>query len=318
MKKRFLLLNLAVFMLFLLLTFAYYSYSQMHDIAIGSSALAKLQEREQVGLDKLATIKISVYSTQTSDLNQLRNNIMAQFKEEDFESLVIQPKAAFIDSLLYDSKLKEYMNNSDLNTSNKSLLNKMKLYLPNELLISFLADSKAIEQIISIEEYLNSNDYHFISGSHIPTVKSKIKHYYFDKKNFEILKADLTANAQEIKFLKNENIQQGYLEIGLMAGVLLFVTLLIQLLDYYLLQVNLEETKFLLKGHIDPRLYHKQIIPLKSIILLVVFLLSLLYLTIDLASLLHFQLDNAFVIFMGLTSLTNFLIFFYKKERIEI
>ena len=318
MTKRFLLLNVLVLVLFSSLILAYNSYYGLKDEAVGDLAQVQLQEKEDNSLDELASLKFSVYSTQTTELNQVRNDIMAQFQESDFASITIQPKASFIDTLLSDSQLKEYMNKSDLKKSNKSLLNKMKLYLPNELLVSFLPSIKAIDQTMAIEEYLQENGYTFLDGKAIPSVKSNIKHYYFDKSLFDKVVDNFSSIAEAKDIIKTKNNALAYQEIIFMFLNLLFVTAFIQLLDYYLLNKNMDKIKFLLKGHIKPKTYYRKIKYLKSVSLIIILLSLVLFSFIDISSFIKINSDIKFISFVGVILITNLMIFFIKKERIEI
>ncbi len=318
MKKRFLLLNTAILLIFIVSGFAYHNYSRLKDVAVGSLALKQLEEREDISLEKISSLQLSVYSIQANELSQVRKDIMAKFQESDFESITIQPRAAFIDSLLFDSKFKQYMNNSNLTKSNKSLLNKMKLYLPNELLISFLANSQSINQIFSIEEYLTENGYSYIGGSSIPSVKSQVKHYYYDKNLFNDLVTEFAAIAQERDFLLKQRGNNKIIGIALMGFLFIFMTTLIQLYDFYLLNINSEKIKFLLKGHINPRKYQRYIAKMKSISLILIIIVCILDFALKLSSKININLDQKLLIFISFTALTNLLIFTIKKERIDI
>lgn len=318
MKNRFLSFNLIVLILFVFLLLTYHNYAELRNISIGEFAKTELGILEKSSLDKLSTIKFSIYSTQTEELNQVRNDIMAQFQETDFQSLIIQPKASFIDSLLYDSKLKEYMNNSNLKKSNKSLLNKMKLYLPNELLISFLPKNESVDLILAIEEYLIENDYNFISGSNIPTVKSNIKHYYYDRILFGELMTEFSGFNQERNNLTIQAMQTNRFEIGISLLLFLFITGFIQVLDYYLLSKNTERIKFLLKGHINIRKYNKSIAWNKSLSLILILIISIIYMIRDFGVNNYFNLDHRIILFIAFTALANLLILIIKKERVDL
>lgn len=320
MKKRFFLLNIAIAFLFSFVLIGCQYYLNLRDNVIGISALSKLEALEKEALLKVATIKLSVYSTNTNELSQVRNDIMAQFQEADFESITIQPKAAFIDSLLNDSKLKEYMNNSNLKRSNQSLLNKMKLYLPNELLISFLDNGESITQVLSIEEYLLDNEYNFVGSSSIPTVKSNVKHYYYDKALFNDLVTEFTNISEKRNLLSAEKSEQQIFEISFMILLFLFITAFTQLIDFYLLNKNMAKIKFLLKGHIDPRKYKKLTIESKTMSLGLILVFSIIELIRNRANLMNLQFEPAIIVilFVVITALINLLIFIFKKERIEL
>lgn len=318
MKKRFVLLNITILFLFGFMLIAGQYVFSMRDADIGVSALNQLSEEERECLNKLASIKLSVYSTQTNELNQVRTDIMAKFEETDFESIKIQPKAAFIDSLLYDSKLKEYMNSSNLKRSNQSLLNKMKLYLPNELFVSFLANSQAIDQIFSIEEYLLENDYNFIGGSSIPTVKSKVKHYYYDKPLFKELVTELSEIAEFRDSLSTNKLLRQITEFGLLFALFILITSIIQLLDYYLFNINMVKIKFLLKGHINPRRFKKHVISSKTISLIIILVLSLLCIILDFTKKIDINVYPEVIFYIAVIALSNLVIFIFKKERIEL
>jgi len=318
MKRRFILLNTTILLIFAFLVIAFVNYSKLKNTAIGEVAKNLIEEKEKVSFNKIATLKLSVYNTQTNELNQLRNDIMAKFQENDFESITILPKAAFIDSLLHDSKLKKYMNSNKLNKSNQSLLNKMKLYLPNELLISFLPKRETINQIYSIEEYLEESGYIFISGSSIPTVKSSVKHYYYDKNLFQELDAEISNLTQQRYFLSINESENRIIELILLIFLIITITLLIQLLDYYLLNANMEKIKFLLKGHINPKKYYKLVIVLKSLSLSLILIISLLALFLSLTSKTYFEIENSLLIFVAVTAFINLGLFILKKERINL
>ena len=318
MKSRFLLFNIVVLLLYIILLLAYHNYDRLKDIAIGETSEVKLKNKEDYYLEKISTIKLSVYSGDTNELNQVRNDIMVKFQESDFQSITIQPKASFIDSLLEDSKLKEYMNKSNLKKSNKSLLNEMKLYLPNELLISFLPKSESIELILSIEDYLKENGYGNISGSNIPTVKSNIKHYYYDRNMFAELITNFSNLSMERSSLSELNSRIFNIEIALMILLFMVYIAFIQILDKYLHYRNLEKLKFLFKGHIITRKYLKQIVWYKLFSLILILVFSGIYLINDLGTSTFFKLDIKFIIFIALTCITNLLLFFFKKERIDL
>jgi len=318
MKKRFTILNITILFIFVSLLIAGKYYLNLRDEVIGVSAQKKLDEIERESLQKIANIKLSVFSIQANELNQVRNDIMEKFHESDFESIIIQPKAAFIDSLLYDSKLKEYMNNSNLKRSNQSLLNKIKLYLPNELLISFLTNSESLKQVYSIEEYLLENEYNYIGGNSIPTVKSNVKHYYYDKNLFNDVVTELSKITDKKNIIARKINEQQIFEFSFLIILFFIVTFLIQLVDYYLLNINMGKIKFLLKGHLNPRKYKKHVLISKSISLVLILIFCLLNLIIDLSAKINFEIDQEVTIFAGLIAITNLLVFIFKKERIEL
>jgi len=313
MKHRFIVLNIVIILLFGLVSVGFNYYYQFKDFAIGKTAKGLLDSRESLLLDNLATIKLSVYSINANELSRVREDILTKYTEDNFHSLIIQPKASFIDTLLYDSKLKQYL---DQGKSSQSLLNKMKLYLPNELLISFLRENDSTERLISIEAYLTENGYDFISSSNIPSVKSNIKHYYYDKNLF----SDLILQFDEIS---KERTSLGYkrdrlfnIEIATYLFLLINITLLIQLLDFYLFTTGRERLRFLLKGHLNPRTYHKKTIIQKNIGLAIIIIIALVSLLLKLSSFTKIYLNSTFIVFVLLLAVVNSVIFNFKKERI--
>ncbi len=318
MKKRFLLLNIIIIVIILIFNFAYQNYLDIRSQAFGQAAYKILSDHEQVLINDLSTLEFSIYSTQTSELNQVRNDIMTQYSEADFRSITVQPQASFIDTLLFDSKLKDFMNNSSLNKSNKSLLSKMKLYLPNELLISFSPELKTIDQIISIQDYLQENDYVFLESDKIPSVKSNIKHYYFNKEKFSSLMNDFKILLEKKEDYRNRNQFQNYFEAINLFIILLILTLFIQLVDYYLKNKYLERINFLLKGHISPRKYHNKLFWNKSIALFILLVVHGLYLVPQVKNVLQTDIDIKNSICSVFLLLLNITLFSIKKERIEI
>ena len=105
MKHRFLVLNIVIILLFGLVSVGFNYYYQFKDFAIGKTAKGLLDSRESLLLDNLATIKLSVYSINANELSRVREDILTKYTEDNFHSLIIQPKASFIDTLLYDSKI---------------------------------------------------------------------------------------------------------------------------------------------------------------------------------------------------------------------
>ncbi len=318
MKKRFIILNLLVVVILISISLAYQNYLKLVSRSMGEEAQLQLSNEEEALINDLASLSLSIYSTNNSELNQVRNDIMGQFSEEDFQSITIQPQASFIDTLLFDSKLKEFMDNSNLNKSNKSLLKKMKLYLPNELLVSLLPDIGAIEQIIAIEEYLQENSYIFLNSNEIPSVKSNIKHYYFDKSKFKEIMDQFSLIVSQRATLQKQLHRQYYFEGFLVAFLLLFVPVLIQLIDYYLRLHNQEKIKFLLKGHIHPRKYYKGLWFKKSLSMIIILIGLIASLIIDFNGLFNINIDTRPLVFNILLIAINLVIFISKKERIII
>ncbi|MBI9032286.1 hypothetical protein JEZ13_09845 [bacterium] len=318
MKQRFITLNSVIIILFTLLLLAHINYFKLKDLAIGETAINELNLRENENLQKLTSIKFTVYNTRTNDLNQIRNDIMAIFQESDFSSITILPKAAFIDSLLHDSKLKDYISNTNFTKYNQSLINKMKLYSPNELLISFLPKKQTIDQIHSINEYLQDNGYILISDGNIPAIKSDIKHYYFNKAMFEELEGELSELTGKKYNLQGFKASNRIIEIAFLIVIMIFASIFVQLLDYYLLKANLERFKFLLKGHINPRKYLKTVILLKSISLALIFLCSILWLIRGLLVKNNSLIEPFFVVLLAFTALVNIVVYVIKKEKVNL
>lgn len=316
MKHRFLVLNLIIILLFCFISIGFNHYYLLKDSVVGNSANKILEKRESVVLDKLGTIKLSIYSIDASELSRVRDDILTKFTEDDFHSLIIQPKASFIDTLLYDSKLKKYLEQSNSKKPSNSLLNKMKLYLPNELLISFSREIGTIEQLSAIETYLTENDYEFISSSNIPSVKSNMKHYYYDKNLFSDSKLQISNIITERARL--ESRATTLFKIELVGYVILFIilTLLIQLLDFYLLTISKERVRFLLKGHINPRTYSKKVVIKKSIGFFTIFVIVVASLLFKFNFFTANYENRAYLIFILLSLFVNLLFFIIKKERI--
>lgn len=318
MKSRFFLFNIVIIVLYCFLAFTYSNYEKLKDKAVGETEQERLNIKEEESLAKLANVQLSIYSIEAEELKQVKKDIMAKFQESDFQSLTIQPKAAFIDSLLYDSKMKKYMNSSNLKKSNTSLINKMKLYLPNELLISFLPKIESLEMILSIEDYLTENNYNYISGSNIPTVKSNIKHYYYDKQTFGELMATFSYLANDRNFLNQESAQIFNNELAIMILLFIFIIAFVQFFDSCLLTKNNEKIKFLLKGHINITKYSKQIVWSKSFSLILVLASSGFCYFSDIITNKYIKLDDKLLFFIGLTCVANLLIFVLKKERVDL
>lgn len=314
MKHRFLIFNIIIILLFGFIFMSFHYYFQLKDFAVGKSANELINNRESLLLDKLAAIKLSIYSIDANELSKVREDILTQFTEEDFSGLIIQPKASFIDTLLYDSKLKRYLEQGNTKKPSKSLLNKMKLYLPNELLISFLRKSDATEQLLSIETYLTENGYEFISSGNIPSVKSDIKHYYYDKNIFSDLMLQFTEISEERSLLKYKSRTLHNRELMTYGFLLLTISLLIQLLDYYLATISAERTRFLVRGHLNPRTYHKQVRAKKSIVLIIILFSAMEGLLIQL-SFISKLYSAPFIGFIVLVALVNLVIINVKKER---
>lgn len=318
MKKRFISLNFLILILIMAISWGYQNYLQLTSKSVGKQAQYILAQAENKIINDLSALKFSIYSTRSNELKQVRNDIMAKFTEEDFQSITIQPQASFIDTLLFDSKLKDFMNSSNLNKSNKSLLNKMKLYLPNELLISFLADLQAMDQIIAIEDYLQENGYSYLNSNVVPSVKSNIKHYYYDKAKFsEIMQDYSNIINQRDKYIK-ESTYQNYLQAIILIITLLLATIFIQVFDFYLKMINQEKINFLLKGHISPKQYFRNLWWKKSLTLMLSFVCLLTTFIIDFQEILNINIDTRNVFFIIILIATNLAIFILKKERTSL
>lgn len=316
MKHRFIILNVIVILLFCFISIGFNHYYQLKDSVVGNGAIKILDNRESVVLDKLATIKLSIYSIDASELTRVREDILTEFTEDDFESLIIQPKASFIDTLLYDSKLKKYLEQSNAQKPSQSLLNKMKLYLPNELLISFSRKNNTIEQLSVIETYLTENSYEFINSGNIPSVKSNMKHYYYDKTLFSDSILQISNINKEKEQLESRSATLFKIELAGYGVLFLMLTLLIQLLDFYLFAINKERIRFLLKGHINPRTYPKSAIIKKSAGLIAIFVVVIASLLFRFNLFTALYLNTAYIIFILFSLLINLLFFIIKKERI--
>jgi hypothetical protein len=300
------------------ISWGYQNYLQVISKATGKQAQSILAQAENKIINDLSALKFSIYSTRSNELKQVRNDIMVKFTEEDFQSITIQPQASFIDTLLFDSKLKDFMNSSNLNKSNKSLLNKMKLYLPNELLISFLADLQAMDQIIAIEDYLQENGYSYLNSNVVPSVKSNIKHYYYDKAKFsEIMQDYSNIINQRDKYIK-ESTYQNYLQAIILIITLLLATIFIQVFDFYLKMINQEKINFLLKGHISQKKYFRNLWWKKSLTLMLSLVCLLTTFIIDFQEILNINIDTRNVFFIIILIATNLAIFILKKERTSL
>lgn len=316
MKHRFIVLNLIIILLFCFISIGFNHYYQLKDSVVGNCANEILDKRESVVLDKLGTIKLSIYSIDASELSRVREDILTEFTEDDFQSLIIQPKASFIDTLLYDSKLKKYLEQSNTKKPSKSLLNKMKLYLPNELLISFLSKIGTMEQLSAIETYLTENGYEFISSSNIPSVKSNMKHYYYDKNLFSDSILQISNITKEREQLKSRATTLFKIELSGYVILFLILTLLIQLLDFYLFTISKKRIRFLLKGHINPRTYTKKVVIKKSIGLFAIFVIVSASLLLKFNFFTTLYENKAYIIFILLSLFANLLFFIIKRERI--
>lgn len=309
-----------IFSLIIILTFifAFQNYLNLFSKTFGRQAQASLDLEEEKLVAELAGLELSIYSTQAQELNQVRNDIMQEFSESDFASITIQAKASFIDTLLFDSKLKEFMNSSNLNKSNKSLLNKMKLYLPNELLIRFLPKDKSLDQIIAIEEYLRENQYSFLESNLIPSVKSNIKHYYFDKTKFAELLFDINEVTKTRTKIYSDYRKQSYIEFTLLFLGSIFLTCLIQLYDKYLTAKYQSNVRFLLKGSVNPRTYFSSLKWKKSISMIIVILALMIFFLPISNEIIPIKVDVKTIIVSTMISLLNIQIFIFKKERITL
>lgn len=320
MKSRFILLNLVAIALVIIFIAGNVGISQIRKALIGEGAIQTLEKEEVANIQLLRNVKFSIYCSSLNELKKVKEDVITQIPEEMFEGIIIQPKASFIDSLMYDSKLNKYLSADKKSKKGRSLINKMSRYLPNELLINFKREESSFKQVKALEEYLLSLDYHYIEFYNIPSVKSEIKHFYFNKTMFSEIVNNASVITNKINFLKKQNRE---ITIFLLIFNSLFTILgifFIQFYDSWLAKRYLEEFNLLLKGRFNPKTYLKSIKKYKSIALYIVLTLSSAILVINILSLtsLFKLLDIYTLTYLILFSVGNITAFTIKKEIPEI
>ncbi len=274
MKKRFIVFNISILIVYIIVLAIGFGYNEIRSYSFGEKAKSFNDYQKQILLDRYSKLQFSIYHNDVNELERVKSDITKIYPLKEFKSITIQEQASFIDSLLYDSDIVKYMRKSKFSNKNKSLLNNLKLFLPNELLINFGQSEKNPMLISAIEDYLVNQEYSFIQKGNLPSVKSNIKHYYYNKSESGDIMMKLSDN-YKIENLRSERDKLWkYIMIAFSLVLCLILVLLVRLLDQYFRLKYLTLTKLLLQGRVNPVKYFKLLALSKSFVLLILLVVS--------------------------------------------
>ncbi len=274
MKKRFIVFNISILIVYIIVLAIGFGYNEIRSYSFGEKAKSFNDYQKQILLDRYSKLQFSIYHNDVNELERVKSDITKIYPLKEFKSITIQEQASFIDSLLYDSDIVKYMRKSKFSNKNKSLLNNLKLFLPNELLINFGQSEKNPMLISAIEDYLVNQEYSFIQKGNLPSVKSNIKHYYYNKSESGDIMMKLSDN-YKIENLRSERDKLWkYIMIAFSLVLCLILVLLVRLLDQYFRLKYLTLTKLLLQGRVNPVKYFKLLAFSKSFVLLILLVVS--------------------------------------------